>query len=34
VRTGDRHGTGVLEQLIVGPHTPTGLTGLFDGAGA
>jgi hypothetical protein len=33
VRMGDRHGTGVLEQLIVGPHAPTGLAGLFDGAG-
>jgi hypothetical protein len=29
---GDRHGTGILEQLVIGPHAPTGLTGLFDGA--
>lgn len=29
---GDRseHGIGVLEQLFVGPHAPTGLTGLMD----
>lgn len=26
-------GIGVLEQLAVGPHSPTGLTGLFDGYG-
>jgi hypothetical protein len=32
VRMGDRQGTGVLEQMIFGPHTPTGLTGLLDGA--
>jgi hypothetical protein len=32
VRMGDRTGTGVLEQLIIGPHRPTGLAGLFDGA--
>ena len=25
-----RHGRGVLEQLIVGPHAPSGFTGLFD----
>ncbi|HEX9258658.1 MAG TPA: hypothetical protein VF855_03915 [Acidimicrobiales bacterium] len=29
---GDRVGTGILEQLVVGSHAPTGLTGLFDGA--
>ena len=31
---GDRHdsGIGVLEQLFVGPHAPTGLTGLMDPA--
>jgi hypothetical protein len=29
---GSRRGTGILEQLAVGPHAPTGLTGLFDGA--
>ncbi len=28
---GDRTGMGVLEQLAVGPHAPSGLTGLFDG---
>jgi hypothetical protein len=27
-----RSGLGVLEQLAIGPHVPTGLTGLFDGA--
>jgi hypothetical protein len=27
------HGLGVLEQLVIGPHDPTGLTGLFDPAG-
>jgi len=32
-RWGDRTGLGVLEQLIVGEHAPTGLTGIFDGAG-
>jgi hypothetical protein len=31
---GERRGTGVVEQLIVGPHQPTGLTGVLDGAGA
>jgi hypothetical protein len=34
VRMGERVGTGVLEQLIIGPHGPTGLTGLLDGGGA
>jgi hypothetical protein len=29
---GDRTGIGVLEQLAIGPHEPSGLTGLFDGA--
>ncbi len=29
---GDRKGTGVVEQLVVGPHEPTGLTGIVDGA--
>jgi hypothetical protein len=33
VRLADRCGTGVLEQLIIGPHGPTGLVGVFDGAG-
>jgi hypothetical protein len=28
---GDRHGIGILEQLVVGPHTPTGLREWFDG---
>jgi hypothetical protein len=32
-RWGDRTGLEVLEQLIVGDHAPTGLTGIFDGAG-
>ena len=27
-----RRGVGVLEQLAIGPHPPTGLTGLLDGA--
>jgi hypothetical protein len=29
---GDRIGIGVLEQLAIGEHAPSGLTGLFDGA--
>lgn len=29
---GDRRGIGVLEQLVIGPHAPSGLTGLTDGA--
>ncbi|MEI8050040.1 MAG: hypothetical protein WCI12_01220 [Actinomycetes bacterium] len=29
---GDRVGLGVLEQLIIGPHTPSGFTDLLDGA--
>ncbi|HEV3213666.1 MAG TPA: hypothetical protein VGZ03_09755 [Acidimicrobiales bacterium] len=29
---GDRRGLGVLEQLAIGPHAPSGLTGLLDGA--
>jgi hypothetical protein len=29
---GARRGTGILEQLVIGPHAPTGLTGLLDGA--
>jgi hypothetical protein len=28
---GDRTGMGVLEQLAVGPHAPSGLTGVLDG---
>ncbi len=31
-RWGTRVGIGVLEQLAMGAHDPTGLTGLFDGA--
>lgn len=33
-RWGDRSGLGVLEQLAIGPHQPSGLTGLLDGAPA
>ena len=29
---GDRTGVGVLEQLAIGDHEPSGLRGLFDGA--
>jgi len=29
---GERTGIGVLEQLAIGDHAPSGLTGLFDGA--
>ncbi len=29
---GDRVGVGVLEQLVIGEHAPSGLQGLFDGA--
>ena len=32
VTAGDRLGWGVLEQLVLGPHVPSGLTGLLDGA--
>ena len=32
VRDGSNIGLGVLEQLIIGEHRPTGLTGLFDPA--
>jgi hypothetical protein len=28
----ERRGHGVLEQLIIGPHKPSGFTGLIDGA--
>ncbi len=31
-RWGDREGVGVVEQLVIGPHQPTGLTGIIDGA--
>ena len=29
-----RKGIGILEQLVIGLHAPTGLTGLADGVGA
>jgi hypothetical protein len=29
---GSRRGLGVLEQLAIGPHAPSGLRGLLDGA--
>ena len=29
---GDRTGWGLLEQLVIGPYEPGGLTGLADGA--
>jgi len=32
-RWGERTGTGVLELLAIGDHAPSGLSGLFDGAG-
>ena len=32
VRSGDREGIGVLEQLPIGPHAPTGLKSYTDGA--
>jgi hypothetical protein len=31
-RCGDDEGIGILEQFVIGRHTPTGLTGFFDGA--
>jgi hypothetical protein len=31
-RWGDRVGVGVLEQIVVGPHEPSGFTGTLDGA--
>lgn len=33
VRVGDEVGTGVLEQLVIGPHAPSGFADLLDGAG-
>ncbi|KPM50965.1 hypothetical protein ACG83_36445 [Frankia sp. R43] len=33
-RWGDRTGLGVLEQLVIGPHAPSGFRKLFDGAPA
>ncbi|HEY8154616.1 MAG TPA: hypothetical protein VII72_10860 [Myxococcota bacterium] len=32
-RWGEREGFGVLEQLVIGPHRPSGFTSLLDGAG-
>ena len=32
VRNGEQTGIGVLEQLAIGPHSPTGLKSLLDGA--
>jgi hypothetical protein len=29
---GEHQGIGILEQLVIGRHTPTGLEGIFDGA--
>lgn len=31
-RAGDREGTGILEQLVIGAHAPSGFKGLLDGA--
>lgn len=31
-RMGERNGVGVLEQLVIGPHAPSGFTQLLDGA--
>ncbi len=31
-RLGPHEGTGVLEQLVIGPHAPSGFTGILDGA--
>ena len=30
---GDRRGVGVVEQIALGPHRPSGLTGFLDGHG-
>lgn len=30
-KMGDRRGVGVVEQIAIGPHQPTGLTGFLDG---
>jgi hypothetical protein len=32
VRHGDDEGLGILEQMIIGEHSPTGLTGILDPA--
>ena len=29
--SGERVGTGILEQLVIGEHHPSGIRGLFDG---
>ena len=31
-RCGDEVGIGCMEQLVLGPHAPTGFTGYMDGA--
>ena len=31
-RMDGREGIGILEQLAIGPHEPSGFEGLFDGA--
>ena len=31
-RMGDRRGVGVLEQLVLGPHVPSGFQSILDGA--
>jgi hypothetical protein len=31
-RMGKREGTGILEQLVLGPHAPSGFTSILDGA--
>jgi hypothetical protein len=31
-RLGTREGVGVLEQLVIGPHGPSGLRSILDGA--
>jgi hypothetical protein len=31
---GEREGIGVFEQLVLGPHAPSGFTDLLDGAPA
>jgi hypothetical protein len=31
-RWGDQNGVGVLEQLVIGPHAPSGFRGMLDGA--
>jgi hypothetical protein len=33
-KMGDRRGIGVVEQIALGPHQPSGLTGLLDGHGS